>query len=66
MSDGLPERFNYAGEMFDYSRTRDLLAQIASFQPSEIIDRLVGAGEVWAEGRPQDDDITFVALKVKL
>ena len=66
MSDGLPERFNYAGEMFDYSRTKESLAQVAALAPREIIERLVGAGEAWAEGRPQDDDMTFVALKVKL
>jgi serine phosphatase RsbU (regulator of sigma subunit) len=66
MSDGLPERFNYSGEMFDYSRTKESLAQVAELAPSEIIERMVGAGDAWAEGRPQDDDITFVALKVKL
>jgi serine phosphatase RsbU (regulator of sigma subunit) len=66
MSDGLPERFNRTGEMFDYSRTKDALAQAAAMAPREIIERLVDAGEAWAEGRPQDDDITFVAVKVKL
>lgn len=66
MSDGLPERFNHVGEMFDYSRTKESLTRAAALAPREIIERLVDAGEVWAEGRPQDDDITFVALKVKL
>ena len=66
MSDGLPERFNHAGEMFDYSRTRESLTRAAALAPREIIERLVDAGETWAGGRPQDDDITFVALKVKL
>jgi serine phosphatase RsbU (regulator of sigma subunit) len=66
MSDGLPERFNQSGEMFDYSRTKESLAHAAILSPREIIERLVSAGEAWAEGRPQDDDITFVALKVKL
>lgn len=66
MSDGLPERFNRTGEMFDYSRTMETLIRAAALAPREIIGRLVDAGEAWAEGRPQDDDITFVALKVKL
>lgn len=65
MSDGLPERFNHAGEMFDYSRTREALVEAAARSPREIIERLVGAGEIWADGRPQDDDVTFVVLKVK-
>jgi serine phosphatase RsbU (regulator of sigma subunit) len=66
MSDGLPERFNHAGEMFDYSRTIGTLTRSAALAPREIIERMVDAGEAWADGRPQDDDITFVALKVKL
>ncbi|MGH9855451.1 MAG: PP2C family protein-serine/threonine phosphatase, partial [Blastocatellia bacterium] len=65
MSDGLPERFNHAGEMFDYSRTMESLAEAATRSPREIIERLVSAGENWADGRPQDDDVTFVVLKVK-
>jgi serine phosphatase RsbU (regulator of sigma subunit) len=65
MSDGLPERFNPVGEMFDYSRTVDALATASAFSPQGIIEHLVSAGEAWAEGRPQDDDITFVVLKVK-
>jgi sigma-B regulation protein RsbU (phosphoserine phosphatase) len=65
MSDGLPERFNQAGEMFDYSRTMETLARAAARSPSEIIECLADAGESWAKGRPQDDDVTFVVLKVK-
>jgi hypothetical protein len=38
MSDGLPERFNHEGEMFDYSRTIKTLTQAAALAPSEIID----------------------------
>jgi serine phosphatase RsbU (regulator of sigma subunit) len=65
MSDGLPERFNQAGEMFDYSRTMETLTRAAARSPSEIIECLADAGESWAKGRPQDDDVTFVVLKVK-
>jgi serine phosphatase RsbU (regulator of sigma subunit) len=65
MSDGLPERFNHSGEMFDYSRTVDALTRAAARSPREIIECLAGAGENWADGRPQDDDVTFVVLKVK-
>jgi serine phosphatase RsbU (regulator of sigma subunit) len=46
---------------------REALRKLNSaLAPREIIERLVDAGEAWAEGRPQDDDITFFALKVKL
>jgi serine phosphatase RsbU (regulator of sigma subunit) len=63
MSDGLPERFNWRGEMLGYSRGREILKEAAEQSPEEIIARLVGAGEAWADGRPQDDDVTFVVLK---
>ena len=53
------------GDYYDYSRTMETLARAAAMAPREIIERLVDAGEAWAEGRPQDDDITFVALEVK-
>jgi len=65
MSDGFPERFNQDGEMFDYPRARQSLAEAASRHPREIIEHFVRAGDRWANGRPQNDDITFVVLKVK-
>jgi len=65
MSDGFPERFNQDGDMFDYSRARQSLAEAASRHPREIIEYFVRVGERWANGRPQNDDITFVVLKMK-
>jgi serine phosphatase RsbU (regulator of sigma subunit) len=65
MSDGLPERFNAEGEMLDDMRIHQTLAVIAH-QPSEqIINELVRLGDEWGAGRPQDDDITFVVLKLR-
>jgi serine phosphatase RsbU (regulator of sigma subunit) len=63
MSDGLPERFNERGEIFDYAQARRALEEVAQRSPQEIIDHFVRAGEAWAEGRPLDDDMTFVVLK---
>ena len=31
----------------------------------EICEALLQGGAAWAEGRPQDDDITLVVLKAK-
>ncbi len=64
MSDGLPERFNAENEMLDYTATRRALAVAAHLTPQEIIDHLVRVGDEWSNGRPQDDDVTFVVLKV--
>ncbi len=66
MSDGFPEMFNEADEMIDYGRAKKLLEEIARHNsPQEIIDHFVRAGDEWAGTRPQDDDVTFVVLKVK-
>lgn len=63
MSDGLPERFNERGETLGYSRGGEILKEVAELSPQAIIDHLIGAGEAWADGQPQDDDMTFVVLK---
>ncbi len=65
MSDGFPERFNRDGEMFDYSRSGQVLAEAATLSPREIVEHFVRTGDTWAGGRPQDDDITFVVIKMK-
>ncbi len=65
MSDGFAERFNERDEMFDDERTRLLLAKVAHEDSQTIINRFVDEGDAWAGTRPQDDDVTFVVLKVK-
>jgi serine phosphatase RsbU (regulator of sigma subunit) len=65
MTDGLPERLNLRNEYFDYDRTKALFAEAARGTPEEIVERMLQGGEEWAEGRPQDDDITLVVLKAK-
>ena len=65
MSDGLPERFNREGEMFDYDRVRDSLIEIARNTPQQIVEHLTAAGDIWANGLPQDDDVTLVVMKLK-
>ncbi len=66
MSDGFPEMFNEAGEMLDYNKAKAVLEEEAANQSAqEIINRFVEVGERWAGARAQDDDVTFVVLKVK-
>src|SRR5215510_9382069 len=65
MSDGLPERFNAENEMLDYAATKHALAVAAHQPPQEIIEHFVSVGDEWSNGRPQDDDVTFVVLKVR-
>ena len=65
MSDGLPERFNPRDEMLDDERIFKALPAIAHQSAEQIISELVRFGEEWSEGRAQDDDITFVVLRVQ-
>jgi phosphoserine phosphatase RsbU/P len=65
MSDGLPERFNPASELFEYERTKDALSAHAHAAPHAIAEGLLKLSEEWAKGRPLDDDLTLVVLKRK-
>ncbi|HZF37978.1 MAG TPA: PP2C family protein-serine/threonine phosphatase [Blastocatellia bacterium] len=65
MSDGYPERFNGKNEMLDYGSAKGVLMESATLPPQEIIEVFLKVADKWAGGRPQDDDVTFVVLKVK-
>jgi len=65
MSDGFPELFNIESEMLGYERVVRVFAEVASRSPEKIITHLMKTGETWANGRAQDDDMTFVVMKVK-
>jgi serine phosphatase RsbU (regulator of sigma subunit) len=65
MSDGLPELFNKYKETFDYSRVVEIFSEASGEDPGYIIHKLVDAGENWMNGTPQEDDITFVVMKIR-
>lgn len=65
MSDGFPERFNADNEMFGYEKAHAVLIEAAQLAPPAIIEHFVRVGDQWAAGHPQDDDVTFVVLKVR-
>ena len=65
MSDGLPEMFNENQEMLGSLRVEERLKEIGGKSPQEIINSLAELGERWANGQPQQDDVTLVALRVK-
>ncbi len=64
-SDGLAELFNAEKEMFGYDEVKDLFGQIAHQSSQEIINGLIKAGDDWRKDVPNNDDITFVVVKVK-
>lgn len=65
MSDGFPELFNNKDEMLDYDRVKEIFKEAGERTADEIVEHLAESGKKWRHGRPQDDDITFVVLKVK-
>jgi serine phosphatase RsbU (regulator of sigma subunit)/ligand-binding sensor domain-containing protein len=65
MSDGFTERFDPRGEVLGYEMARAVLAEVAQQSSQEIIESFVQAGETWGGGSPQNDDTTFVVVKVK-
>jgi serine phosphatase RsbU (regulator of sigma subunit) len=65
MSDGFPERFTSEKKMIDYDKGNELLSKAGTLSPNEIIDYFVKYGDEWANGHLQEDDVTFVAVKIK-
>jgi len=63
MSDGFPELFNEDMEMLDYAGVKEIFKETTQKSPKEIITHLKESAERWLNGKPQDDDITFVVLK---
>ena len=65
LSDGLPEQMNSSNAMFDYARVKKHFHDIIEYSPDTIIEKLVDAGDNWMNGRSQDDDISFVVIRIK-
>jgi serine phosphatase RsbU (regulator of sigma subunit) len=65
MSDGLEEMFNPQNEILGSDRVKIVFDNSAQKSAEEIINQLINAGESWADGRDQEDDVTFVVIKIK-
>ncbi len=65
MSDGLPELPDSDGEPLGYDRVSQVVADAPASTPQQLIDALLRAAENWAGKGPPNDDITFVALRVR-
>jgi len=57
--------FNPQDEMLGEEQAKSLFEETAADSPEEIIEHLKKAGEAWANGRAQQDDVTFVVIKIK-
>lgn len=65
MSDGFPERIGPDDEPLGYERVQQAFADSAAEPVHGIVKALLEASESWAQGRPLDDDLTFVVLKAR-
>ena len=65
MSDGLPELLNEESEMAGYDRVLGLLRNSRAKSADDLVTELVAFANDWKGSRPQDDDITFVVVRMK-
>lgn len=65
MTDGFTERFNTNNEMIGDRRATEILVETAGETADKIIERFVKESDEWGGDRPQDDDSTFVVIKIK-
>ena len=64
MSDGLPELQDERGEPFGYVRVRQRFQELGGRHPEEVITGLGEAARIWTAGKPPNDDVTFVAVRL--
>jgi hypothetical protein len=65
ISDGLPEAPNLEGELFDYLKLQNLIANYWEETAQGVIDKLMSEADTWLSGKHNPDDITLVVIKHK-
>jgi serine phosphatase RsbU (regulator of sigma subunit) len=65
MTDGFTERFNIKNEMIGDKRAKEILVETSEESAGNTIERFVKESDEWGGNRPQDDDATFVVIKIK-
>jgi serine phosphatase RsbU (regulator of sigma subunit) len=65
MTDGFAELFNPKADTIDFSRVKDIFLQNVDKSAENIIQQFVEFGEKWRDGRPQNDDVSFIVIKIK-
>ncbi len=62
-TDGVTEAFDREGREFSVERLEGLLAEGTALRAGELVERSFAAVEAFANGAPQSDDITLMALR---
>jgi sigma-B regulation protein RsbU (phosphoserine phosphatase) len=63
-TDGLVERGDRRGRLFGLARLKRRLRDLEAAGAQETVDALFAAADAHADGAPQDDDMTIVAVRV--
>jgi sigma-B regulation protein RsbU (phosphoserine phosphatase) len=61
-TDGVTERIDRQGQMYDVPRLTAVLSAAATLSPSRLIERVVDDLERFADGQEPEDDLTLVAV----
>jgi serine phosphatase RsbU (regulator of sigma subunit) len=64
-TDGVTETMDARAELFSQRRLAGLLEAAPTASPRELVDRIVEAVNVFAEGGEQADDITLLAVQLR-
>lgn len=62
-TDGVTEAMRESGELYDDARLERLLAAHGGSEPRELLEAIVDDVKTFAEGAPQSDDITLLAVR---
>ncbi len=65
LSDGLPELHNSKKHMYGYEKIKTELKKVGRKLPQEIVEHFEQSASQWLNGSEQDDDVTFVVIKIK-
>lgn len=63
MSDGYTELFNSQKEMLGIERVKEYFKESAHKSSNDLVQELISRGNQWRKEHPQEDDVTFVAIK---
>ncbi len=63
-SDGVVEATSPGGEAFGYERWPELLSELADRSAADTLEALLGAVDAHRAGKPPDDDVTAVVVKL--
>ena len=63
ISDGIFEQENGEEEQFGIHRTLDVITENRTVTMEDLVSRMIDAVQDFAEGTPQEDDMTIVLVK---